>query len=78
MRGRAPGARAPPPPCAAPGCSPRPAAARCVTRAFRAEYGPSLARPQPDAGESEQGLGSAGGKELAGGEEEEEEEDGVI
>ena len=49
-----------------------------MTRAFRAEYGPSLARPQPDAGESKQGLGSAGGKELAGGEEEEEEEDGVI
>lgn len=59
------GARAPPPLRAAPGRPPQPAAAaRCVTRAFRAEYRLSLARPQPDAGEREQGLGSAGGKGI--------------
>lgn len=60
--GAHPGARAPLPPRAVPGGPPRPAAARCWTRALRAEYGLSLARPQPDAGEREQGLGSAGGK----------------
>lgn len=60
--GAHPGVRAPLPPRAAPGGPPPPAAARCVTRALRAEYGLSLARPQPDAGEREQGLGSAGGK----------------
>lgn len=53
---------------------PRPAAARCVIRAFRAEDRLSLARPQPDAGEREPGLGSAAGKELA----REEEEDGIV
>lgn len=37
---------------------PRPAAARCVIRAFRAEDRLSLARPQPDAGEREPGLGA--------------------
>lgn len=62
VRGRAPGARAPLPPRAVPGGPPPPAAARCVTRALRVEYGLSLARPQLDAGEREQGLGSAGGK----------------
>lgn len=53
---------------------PRPAAARCVIRAFRAEDRLSLARPQPDAGERAPGLGSAAGKELA----REEEEDGIV
>lgn len=46
---------------------PSPAAARRLTRAFRAEYGLSLAQPQPDAGEREQGLGSAGGKGIGQG-----------
>jgi hypothetical protein len=41
------------------------AAAPCVTRAFRAEYRLSLAQSQPDAGETEQGLGSGGGKETS-------------
>lgn len=45
--------------------APSPAAARSVTRAFPAEYGLSLAQPQPDAGEREQGLVSPSGKELA-------------
>lgn len=63
-RGRASGVRARPPPRTAPSRLPPPAAARCVTRAFLAKYGLSLAQPQPDAGEREQGLGSAGGKGI--------------
>lgn len=66
-------ARAPPAPRTVPGRLTRPAAARCVIRAFRAEDRLSLARPQPDAGEREQGPGSAARKDLA----REEEEDGI-
>lgn len=44
--------------------APCPAVARCVTRAFPAEYCLSLAQPQPDAGEREQGLVSTGRKGI--------------
>lgn len=44
--------------------APGPAVARCVTRAFPAEYCLSLAQPQPDAGEREQGLVSTGRKGI--------------